>query len=62
LEEEIEGLQEREGETSHDAMKIALLGTISVKENRLTELLKAQAAASGNYTDRDFFHFMCLNE
>ena len=77
LNAEIVGLkEEREANTSDGAMKIALLNVIAAirqdiaakenmitaKENRLTELLAAQTAAAGNYTNRSWLHFMCLHE
>jgi hypothetical protein len=37
--------------------RIAILNMITAKENRLTEMMRAQAAATGNYTARDLTSF-----
>ena len=42
--------------TSED--KRSLLDAITAKQNTLTEMLKAQAAATGNYTARDLTSFI----
>ena len=63
-EQEIAALKARieKFEADYDAAttpeeRIAILNMITAKENRLTEMMRAQAAAAGNYTARDLTSF-----
>jgi hypothetical protein len=49
--------EERRAATTKER-KDRLLDAITAKQNTLTEMLKAQAAAAGNYTARDLTSFI----
>ena len=55
---DIKALEAERRAATTEERKDRLLDAITAKQNTLTEMLKAQAAAAGNYTARDLTSFI----